>query len=174
VARREGLVEAADELGEPLDLERVAWLVADHLFWLHAGEQVGDRAVLRRFGEAGGGCDGRGDDLRALTWCDGLGSRGPDGRTSPEFLVAGEVRIAEARRRAAARAADARAATPPLDGRAIMLALGIDPGPRVGAVSRWIAGRAADRQEAEALLARHAAFLRTEAVETIRTPMNRR
>ncbi len=168
VAHREGLVEAARDLGTELDLGRVAWLVGHHLFWLHGGERVGDRAILRRFGRAAGDLDGRGDDLRALTWCDGLGSRGPDGRPNPAFLVAAEVRLAEARQRQVERTARARAAAPPLDGRRIMRGLGIEPGPRVGAVQGWLAERSADAAEAEGLLARHAAFLRTAGVETLR------
>lgn len=168
VARREGLVDAARELGTGLDLERVAWLVGNHLFWLHGGDQVGDRAILKRFGRSAGDLDGQGDDLRALSWCDGLGSRGPDGRTHPAFLVAAEVRLAGARRREVQRAAQAHAAPPPLDGRAIMRTLGIEPGPRVGAVQAWLADRSADAERAEDLLVAHAAFLRTEETETLR------
>jgi hypothetical protein len=169
VARREGLEEAARDLGDALDLERVEWLIRDHLFWLHAGEQVGDHAVLKRFGPVAGGGNAPGEDLRSLSWCDGLGSRGPDGRTHPEFLVAAEVRIAQARRRLEERTSRALAEAPVLDGRAVMGALGIDPGPRVGAVQRWVARRTTDPEAAELLIRRNAEFLRTHDVESLRT-----
>lgn len=130
LVERLGLVDAAARAGTPLDLPLLEWLVSQHLFWLTAGiERVGDRAVGRRFVDD----PGRGDALRVVTWCDTLGSRGPDGRAHVELAVAAEQRIAAVRRRAAV-----PGPAPALRGEEIMAALDLGPGPRVGAVLAWL------------------------------------
>lgn len=155
LAARLDLPGAARTAGMALDVPRAAWLVREHLFWLTADPaRVGDTAVARRFAHA----DGRGEDLRVLTWCDTLGSRGPDGRPYVALAVAGEVRLEAARRRWAA-----AAARPPrvVDGREVMAALGISSGPRVGAILGWVAGRSGDARTALQLLDGNRDWLRT-------------
>lgn len=99
VVDRLELVAAAERAGEALDPERLAWLIREHLFWLNTDvARVTDRAVARRFVRD----DGWGEDLRVLAWCDTLGSRDPRGRPFVALMVAGEVRLAAARARAAA------------------------------------------------------------------------
>jgi hypothetical protein len=143
---RLGLVEAAAGLGLRVDPDEVSWLVAEHLFWLNTDiGVVTDRAVARRFVRD----DGWGDDLRAVSWCDTLGSRGRDGRPHTDLLVAAERRIAETRARAAAEAAQP---PPLLDGHEVMAVLDVPPGPQVGAVLAELRQRCATEQEARALL----------------------
>lgn len=156
ILARHGLVDAAQALGVQLAPDRVAWLVDNHLFWLNTEvAQVTDRAVARRFVDD----PGRGDDLRVLSWCDTLGSRGPDGRPHVDLLVAAEDRLARTRE---------RAATPPprrpLDGRTIMRELDLEPGPRVGAVLDWLARRDLHGDAAVAALRRERDHLRHAAL----------
>ncbi|MGI8574745.1 MAG: HD domain-containing protein [Egibacteraceae bacterium] len=140
------LETAADELDLPLDVEGLAWLITEHLFWLNTDvEKVTDRAVLRRFDES----QARGDDLRVLAWCDTLGSRGPQGVPSAGFLITAELRIACARARAAT---SRRRTAAVLDGHEVMRALGLSPGPEVGAVLARIRSRTDDETEARRLL----------------------
>jgi poly(A) polymerase len=136
------LVAAAASAGLVVDPDAVAWLVAEHLFWLNTDVgRVTDRAVARRFVRD----DGRDEDLRVLAWCDTLGSRGIDGLPHVDLLVAAEGRLRATRARAAA-AVDRP--PPLLDGREVMQSLDIGPGPRVGAVLAWLRFRHTDAQAA--------------------------
>jgi poly(A) polymerase len=143
---RLGLAPAAVRMGLTLDPDEVAWLVAEHLFWLNTDvDAVTDRAVARRFVRD----DGWDEDLRVVSWCDTLGSRGPDGMPHVDLLVAAEQRIAATRARVAA-----QATTPPqlLDGHEVMAVLDIPPGPQVGAVLAELRRRCSTEDEARALL----------------------
>ncbi len=147
VVDRLGLAAAAARAGEALDPDRLAWLIREHLFWLNTDvARVTDRAVARRFARD----DGWGEDLRVLSWCDTLGSRDPRGRPHTALLVAGEVRLAAVRARAAAQQ---RRPGPVLDGDEVMALLGLAPGPAVGRVLGWLAARRVrDPDEARALV----------------------
>lgn len=153
VERLELVDAAAGTRGGSIDLATLEWLIASHLFWLTADpDRVGDRAVARRFVDD----PARGDALRLVTWCDTLGSRGPDGRPSVDLAVAAERRIAEVRRRATA-----PAPRPPLRGEEIMRVLDVPPGPRVGAVLAWLERRGLTGPAARAAVAAEREMLRT-------------
>lgn len=159
---RLGLVAVAGALGVELDAEAVSWLVAEHLFWLNTDPAlVTDRAVRRRFVRD----DGRGEDLRVLSWCDTLGSYGPDGRPHVDLMVSAERRIAQVRTRAAAEAARP---APLLDGHEVMATLGVDQGPRVGAVLAWLRARSDTEAQARRLLRSQAPRLASAPLETLR------
>lgn len=159
---RLSLADAATRLGVAFDADAVVWAIAEHLFWLNTDvERVTDAAVARRFVRD----DGRGELLRIVSWCDGLGSRGATGRPYVALLVAAERRIRDTRARAAA----AAALPPPLlDGGTVMATLGLQPGPRVGAVLAWVRARAADESDALALLSSRAAWLREAPLDDVR------
>lgn len=152
-----GLESAAVSRGLHVDREAVRWQIDNHLFWLNTDvDTVTDRAVARRFVDGHNG-DPRGEDLRVLSWCDTLGSRGPDGDPHVALLVAAEARIAATRARA-----DVPAPRPPLDGRTVMRELDLAPGPRVGAVIDWLAERDLSGAEAVAVLRQERERLRSD------------
>jgi HD domain len=154
------LAEGAAAVGAQLDVDTVCWLIRDHLFWLNTDVQrVTDRAVARRYVDD----PERGDDLRVLSWSDTLGSRGPDGSPHVDLLVAAEQRIAATRRRAAI-----PPTPPPLRGEVVMNALGLEPGPRIGAVLAWLEHRELAGGEARAALARHREVLRERSLAHLR------
>jgi hypothetical protein len=154
VLARLDLPGAAAAIGHELDPDAVAWLLTEHLFWLTADvERVGQAAIARRYDPARGG---HGEDLQVLSWCDTLGSRGPDGRPHVDLLVRAEQRLADFRERQLRRAGEP---APVLDGRTVMAHLGLSPGPQVGAVLDWLRGRTDDPEEALALLRANAGEL---------------
>jgi hypothetical protein len=152
--QRLDLVGAAQRAGADLDVTAVEWLIREHLFWLNTNvHTVTFRAVARRYVDD----PVRGDMLRVVNWCDTLGSRGPDGHPHIDLLVAAEQCIAAARERAAEIAAAPR---PLLNGRAIMELVGIQPGPRVGAILRMVRQRWQREADATQWLREHADRLR--------------
>ncbi len=156
------LSRAAAAAGAKLDVDAVCWLVREHLFWLNTDVgRVTDRAVARRFVRD----DGRDEDLRLLSWCDTLGSLGPDGRPAVGLLVDAEARLAASR----ARAAEAAARPAPLlDGEAVMAALGLEPGPRVGAVLAHLRQVCTGEDSARRRLRDDAAWLRAAPLSELR------
>lgn len=157
---RHRLVDAARRLDLVLDPDDVEWLIANHLFWLNTRiDEVTDAAVARRYTDDWA----RGDDLRVLSWADTLGSRGPDGRPHVELMVAAETRLHATRQRAL-RPPEA----PAVRGDLVMDVLGLEPGPRVGAVLDWLAAQELRDDEALQALRTHAMHLRESPLDDLR------
>jgi hypothetical protein len=160
IIERLGLREAVRRQGAELDTDDLAWLIANHLFWLNTEvERVTDRAVSRRYTDDWR----RGDDLRVLSWADTLGSRNPQDQPHVELMVAAEQRLHATRMRS--RVPPER---PAVRGDVVIRELDVQPGPRVGAVLEWLTKKGLTDADAVAALRDNREHLRTVAPETLR------